>query len=206
MKFDPNHLPVNWFDFAVVIILIFGYSRGRKHGMSVEMMYLLQWIAMIFGAAYAYKPCGDYLAGSTVISHLTCYIIAYLVTLIVIRIVFLLIRRAIGGKLVGSNVFGSGEYYLGMLGGVLRYACILIAVLALLNSRHYTVKEILTREKYINDVYGSDFFPSLHTIQKMVFQDSLLGPPVKKYLSFLLIKPTDPENRQIKTKEPDLPE
>ena len=206
MNFDPNHLPVNWFDFVVFLVLIFGYTRGRKHGMSVEMMYVLQWIAMIFGAAYAYKPAGDYLADNTVLSHLTCYIIAYIVTLGIIRIFFLLIRRAIGGKLVGSNVFGGGEYYLGMIGGVLRYACILIAVMALLNARHYTVKEINTREKYVHDVYGSDFFPGLHSIQKAVFHDSLVGPPVKQYLSFMLIKPTDPENRQIKAKEYNLPE
>ena len=29
-----DKLPINWFDFAVVIILLLGVSRGRKNGMS----------------------------------------------------------------------------------------------------------------------------------------------------------------------------
>jgi len=205
MKFDVANPPINWFDFTVLLVLIFGFTRGRKHGMSVEMMYLLQWIGMIAGAAYAYRPVGDYMEKNTVFSRICCYITVYLITLLVVRIFFQVIRRLVGGKLVGSNVFGGGEYYLGMVAGVLRYACILIAVMALLNARHYTYQEINTREKYINDTYGSSFFPGLHSIQVAVFKDSFVGSTVKQHLPFLLIRPTDTEKKGIKAQQYDLP-
>jgi uncharacterized membrane protein required for colicin V production len=206
MSFDPNHLPVNWVDFAIFLILIFGFTRGRRHGMSVEMMYLLQWIGMITGAAYAYRPAGDYLAQNTVFTRLCCYVTAYLVTLVVIRIGFQILRRLVGGKLVGSNIFGSGEYYLGMVAGVLRFACIIIAAMALLNARHFNRKEILAHDKYEKEVYGSDFFPDLHEVQVQVFKGSFLGSQVGQYLPFLLISPVDHEVKGIKPKQYDLPD
>ena len=46
--------------------------------------------------------------------------------------VFALFKHSVGGKLLGSDVFGRGEYYLGMGSGMLRFGCVLLAVLALL--------------------------------------------------------------------------
>ena len=37
----------NWFDALVVITLLWGLNKGRKHGMSVELMMTLQWIAIV---------------------------------------------------------------------------------------------------------------------------------------------------------------
>jgi uncharacterized membrane protein required for colicin V production len=200
-----GQLPFNWFDISVVVILAIGFTRGRKHGMSEEMMYLAQWIAMIFGAAWAYQPLGDYMVSVSVISRLVCFVTAYIVTGIGIKIFFSLIKRLVGGKLVGSNLFGSAEYYLGMAAGIGRFACILIFFLALLNARHFTVAEIRAKDKYNKDMYGSDFFPDLHDIQSSVFVKSFVGPKIHDHLALLLIKPTDPEDRQIKRKEVELP-
>jgi len=61
-------------------------------------------------------------------------------------------------------------------------------------------------ENFQNDVYGSNFFPTLHSVQSAVFERSLLGPWIKENLSFLLIKPTEPENRQFKQKEFQMPQ
>ena len=46
--------------------------------------------------------------------------------------------------------------------------------------------------KFQNDNYGSQFFPTLSSVQSSVFEKSFLGPQIKKYASFLLIKPTFP--------------
>ena len=76
-------------------------------------------------------------------------------------------------------------------------AASLIAFLALINARLYSSKEIAAREAYQEDVYGSEFFPGLNNLQNDVFEKSFVGPHVKEYLSFLLIKPTPPEDKQL---------
>lgn len=187
-----NH-PFNWFDILVVVVLIIGFTRGRKHGMSVEMMHLFQWVVIIFGATWAYLPGGDYIASTSAISKLTAYITAYIIVAILIKTLFALLKRAVGGKLLGSNLFGAAEYYLGMAAGIARFACILIFSLALLNARFYSAAEIAARTKYNTELYGSNLFPSLQEIQTEVFTKSFVGPLVKKHLSGLLIKPTAPE-------------
>jgi hypothetical protein len=102
---------------------------------------------------------------------------------------------------VGSDVFGSGEYYLGMVAGVVRYICILIFALAFLNARLYTQTEIASDLAFQNDVYGSNFFPKLYTVQDDVFKKSLIGPQIQKELGFLLIKGTPPEQKELKRKK-----
>jgi hypothetical protein len=109
-----------------------------------------------------------------------------------ILIVFAYVNGTVGRKLSGSDTFGKGEFYLAMPAGILRFACVLIALLALLNARLYRTAEIKEMEKFQNDNYGSQFFPTLSSVQSSVFEKSFLGPQIKKYASFLLIKPTFP--------------
>jgi uncharacterized membrane protein required for colicin V production len=198
-------LPFNWFDLLIVVVLFAGLHRGRKHGMSEELISLLKWLAIMFGCALLYQPLGDAIATSSVFNHLTGYLIAYLGVALIIAALFALFKTAIGGKLVGSDVFGRSEFYLGMLAGMVRFCCLLIIGLALLNARAYTSAEIRADVRYQNDVYGSTFFPKLYTVQSQVFDSSLTGPWIKTNLSFLLIKPTEPEKKELKQKEIQLP-
>jgi hypothetical protein len=92
-----------------------------------------------------------------------------------------------------------------MLGGMVRFSCILIAAIALLNARYYNPVEIKADQKYQNDVYGSNFFPTLYEIQSQVFERSLTGPWIRNQLGFLLIKPTAPEVKEFKQKEFSMP-
>ena len=123
---------------------------------------------------------------------------AYSAIALGITVAFWVITKLAKGKLVGSDVFGSGEYYLGMIAGLVRYACILIFALALLNARQYSQKEITDDLKFQNDVYGSNFFPKLYTVQADVFQNSFVGPHIRDSLGFLLIKSTSPEVKQMR--------
>ncbi len=56
-----------------------------------------------------------------------------------------------------------------------------------------------------NDMYGSNYFPTWHTAQEVVFERSLAGPWIKSHLGFLLIKPTKPEDKSYHQKEANLP-
>jgi uncharacterized membrane protein required for colicin V production len=192
------NLPFNWFDLLVIVVVVVGLSRGRKHGMSEELVSLLKWLTILFGCAFLYQPVGNMIATSSVFNTLSGYLIAYLGIALIIAALFAVFKTTIGGKLIGSDAFGRSEFYLGMLAGMVRFSCLLIVGLALLNARAYTTAEIRADTKYQNDVYGSTFFPKLYSVQAQVFDNSLAGPWIKTNLSFLLIKPTEPETKEIR--------
>ena len=84
-------------------------------------------------------------------------------------------------------------------------AAMLLAALALLNARYFTPAEVRDMENFQNDVYGANYFPTWHSAQEVVFERSLTGPWIRANLGFLLIKPTQPENKQYHQKDAALP-
>src|SRR5690349_20551111 len=128
-----DNLPFNWFDVFLLIWLGMGIFRGRKRGMSEELITFLHWMAIVVDSSIAYQPVAGLLRGVMQISQLTAYIVGYLLSAGCVATVFLLIKRSLGGKLLGSDVFGKSEYYLGMPAGMLRFICMLITALAILN-------------------------------------------------------------------------
>jgi uncharacterized membrane protein required for colicin V production len=200
-----DKLPFNWFDLVLVAVLIMGIFRGRKRGMSEELMPVLQWVTIIIVCSIAYQPLGDWLAVVSLLNRLSSYVVAYLVIAVGVSLAFVLFKRLFHGKLIGSDAFGRGEYYLGMPAGMLRFGCILLAGLALLNAPFYTPQQIQAYKEYQMKNFDSEFFPGLQTLQANVFEESLIGPAIKKHLPFLLIKPTKSERKEIKRKEWSLP-
>jgi uncharacterized membrane protein required for colicin V production len=190
-------MPFNWFDIAILIVLFVGLHRGRKHGMSEEVVLVVKWLAIIVLGGLGYGIVGDIISGNTVFTRLSAYMAGYIAIALFIAVTFLVIKKMANGKLVGSDVFGSGEYYLGMVAGVVRYTCILIFALAFLNAPLYTRAEIDADLKFQNDVYGSNFFPKLYTVQSDVFENSLIGPYIQKELGFLLIRSTPRETKEM---------
>src|SRR6266496_23221 len=177
----------NWFDLVAVAVLIVGFFVGRKRGMSLELLSMLQWLSIVFVGALACDPFGRMMAEFSGLNPTLTYITAYLLIAIGIKVFFVLIRRMTGEKLVSQAVFGNLEYYLGMSAGVVRFACILLFGLALLNARQVTKKELEAQLKYQKDWAGSIYFPPFGTIQQAVFEDSLTGRAVKQFLSAQLI-------------------
>ena len=42
-----NAMSFNWFDMVVVVVLGFGLFRGRRNGMSKELIPLLEWLVLV---------------------------------------------------------------------------------------------------------------------------------------------------------------
>lgn len=185
-------LPFNWFDLIVAAVLVLGVFRGRKHGMSEELLPLLQWLIAVVGGALVYKPLGKLLAQSMPVSLLLAYIISYLIIIIALQIVFSWMKRMVGEKLFASDLFGGLEYYLGMLAGAIRFACILLTVLAVLNARYVSPEELAADAKMQQESFGDISFPTLGRIQGEVFKKSFSGKFVHKYLDQQLIAATSP--------------
>lgn len=206
MNTTLDRLPINLFDLVLLVVLTAGIMRGRKHGMSEELIKLLQWLAILFGCAFIYEWGSEVFGEFTsVFSRLARYILVYVTVGLLIVGVFALVKRGLGGKLLGSDVFGRTEYYLGMVSGMVRFSCMLLVGLALLNARYFSPTEVRAMQKYDDYYYGSSFFPGLHSMQQVVFEQSLTGPWIKKNLDWLLIKPTEPDKSQFKQKEFEVP-
>ena len=206
MNTSLDQLPINLFDLVVILVLAAGIYRGRRHGMSEELLGLCTWLAILFGCAALYQPGAELLGQFTsMFGRLSLYLMAYVGAALLILLLFVGIRRALGGKLLGSDIFGRSEYYLGMASGLVRCTCILLAALALLNARYFSPTEVRAMEKFQDDVYGSNFFPTLQSLQSTVFDKSLTGPWIKRNLDFLLIKPTEPEKRELHKKDAVFP-
>ena len=201
-----DQLPFNFFDALLVAVLFSGIARGRKNGMSEELLGLIQWLAVLIGCAVTYEQGGNLIGQFTsMFGLLTCYLLAYVGGALLILLVFGGIKRSLGGKLLGSDIFGRSEYYLGMASGLVRWTCILLAALALLNARYYNPTEVRAMEKFQDEVDGSNFFPTLQSVQSTVFDKSLTGPWIKKNLGFLLIKPTEPDRGELHQKDAAFP-
>ncbi len=187
MKPTTFDFSYNWFDLVAMAILIVGFFVGRKRGMSLELLTVLQWVSIVFVAALACDPFGRMMSDYSGLNPTLTYITAYLLTAIGIKVLFVLIRRMTGEKLVTRAVFGNLEYYLGMGAGVVRFACILLFGLALLNAKQYTKAEIKAKLEHQQDWAGSIYFPPFGVIQQTIFEESLTGRAVKQFLSAQLI-------------------
>jgi len=186
MKHDFG-LSFNWFDLLVLALLVIGVVIGRKRGMSLELLTVLQWLGIVFGGAIACEPLGRMLAELSGISPVITYLTAYLLAALVIKILFVMLRRMAGEKLVAKDVFGRTEYYLGMVAGLVRFACIILFVLALMNAKQVSKEELAAQLRYQQDWAGSIYFPPFGVIQRALFEESLTGRAVKQYLSAQLI-------------------
>jgi uncharacterized membrane protein required for colicin V production len=193
---------LNWFDAVVVLVLGFGLFRGRRNGMSKEILPLFQWLAVILVSGLFYGTVTQLIAKMVKLDPLISNLLAYTTLAAVVFLFFSLINRTVGLKLFGSNLFGSAEYYIGIPSGMVRYGCILIFALAFLNARHYTAAQIEDSNKYQERWYGAHFFPDLYTVQSQVFEKSFTGPYIRKYLGVLLIEPTATGGHQA---VPDVP-
>jgi uncharacterized membrane protein required for colicin V production len=193
----------NWFDVALVLVVLFGFWRGRRNGMTKEVLPVLQWLAMVIAGALGYQPLGRLLIdqgwiksvfGKSVTEETAAFITSYLLIVIAVFIVFSFVKHHLKPRLEGSNFFGSSEYYFGMVSGVLRYLCMVIFALALLNAPYYSLADIMAAKAYSNRWFGGglagysgDFFPTVSEVQISVFKESLAGPFLKDNLSVLLI-------------------
>jgi uncharacterized membrane protein required for colicin V production len=204
----PGKLLFNWFDVALLLIAGFGFWRGRRNGMTKEILPVAQWLAMVITAGFCNQMLGDWLRQQGVIKSVfgkainektAAYLSAYLIIATVVFILFSLIKRWLKPRLEGSNLFGSSEYYFGMISGIIRYLCILIFGLAILNAPYYSLADIMAAKAYNNRWFGGglsgysgDFFPTVSELQVTIFKDSLAGPVIHSNLSPLLVNSVPP--------------
>jgi uncharacterized membrane protein required for colicin V production len=187
--FDEINKVIGWFDLVVIVVIIIGIWRGKKRGMSLELLDLGQWLLIIFFGAATYKSLSYVIANIVPFGTLTLRIISYLLIASFIKLMVTISKNTIGGKVVEGDIFGFFEYYLGMIAGGLRFSCILIFAMAILNAPYYSQEELTKWQQLQQQNFGSITFPTISSIQSDVFLSSWTGKTIKSKAPFLLIEP-----------------
>jgi hypothetical protein len=156
-----------------------------------------KWVSLLLVCAASYGAAGTLVASTGLFDLLSSYLLCYLAIAAVVFLAFTILERRLAPKLVGSDIFGRSEYFLGMGFGLVRFLSVFFVGLALLNAREFTRPELLKEQKYQEDNYGSDLFPGLHSLQAAVFERSLTGAFIKDDLGFLLIRPTPVDEETV---------
>src|ERR1043165_1318031 len=109
---DLGKFSLTWFDLLVLGLIAFGIWRGRKRGMSEELLDVFQWLCIVVLGALTYRSFGQLIASAVKFPPFYANITAYAAIALIIKTVFGVLKRAAGEKLVQSDAFGSYEYYL----------------------------------------------------------------------------------------------
>lgn len=187
-------LNFNLFDLLFAAILAAGLLIGRRHGLTQEFFRVVKWLVLVATCSLLYAPVGALIGAQGFFDPFSANLIAYLGLALTVFLVFSMVQAKLGKKLSGTDAFGRSEYYLGMGSGLLRYGCMLVVLLALLNARAYTPRELKQQERYTEQNWGSNIFPTLHGLQVAIFEGSFTGTFARNYCGFLLITPTNPED------------
>jgi uncharacterized membrane protein required for colicin V production len=188
----PKNLNANWFDFVLVLVIAVGILRGRKRGMSEELLDVFQWLGIVVGCGFAYRPLGIFVAGYTHLGVNAAFVLAYLFVAIVISLLFAGIKRMMGEKLLHGDTFGRFEYYLGMMAGALRFACVVLVILAFLHSIYISDAERAATARMQAENFGTITLPTVGSLQHGIFFESASGKFIRKNLGDELIQPVPP--------------
>jgi uncharacterized membrane protein required for colicin V production len=196
-----KNLPFGYFDVIVLMWLLVGLLRGRKQGMTQELLPMSYWVSTVLLAGFFNQPLAglirEYTRGA--FSVLWSGIVAYALIALSLALVFAWFKHLLGDKLTGSDVFGRCEYYLGMASGVLRFAAMLLVLLAFMHSRVITRHELddinAQMKKNLEDIHPPRYIYG--SIEQLIFSQSLSGSFVQNDLSDLLIPTVAPPERPI---------
>jgi uncharacterized membrane protein required for colicin V production len=182
----------NYFDGVVLVWLIIGLFVGRKKGMSQELLPLMQWIGIIVAGAFLYWPLSPFIHQYLQISTLWSCITGYLLVALGVHLIYKWFKQMFAEKLVEKDPFGRSEFYLGMVSGVLRYACMVLFAMALLNSRIESAAEKAQTEKFQAANFSDIRFPTYGEFQEDVLFKSFAGKLVESHLKPVLIAAVAP--------------
>jgi uncharacterized membrane protein required for colicin V production len=192
-------ISVGWVDFLTILVLCIGFVRGRKRGLSEELLDTLQWLIIVIAGAFFYRQVASILGQRPVLGLLSYYVLSYIIIAMLVKMVFMFIKKHVGQKVVESDMFGAFEYYGGMTAGCVRWSCMYLFAISLLHAPYYSPEALAARKKAVEYNYGSDFFPSINKIQADVFKTSLTGRGAQQYLAILLLAPASNESRSLRS-------
>lgn len=156
---------MNWIDFIIIILLVFGLARGFINGFIKELASLLALILGIWGAikfsTFTAGKLYDYFDMTGQYVGIIAFLITFVIIVIVIHFIGLLVD-----KFVDKISLGVLNSLLGLVFGVFKTALILSVIFTVLNA--FDAKHHFLPRKQIEDsrLYNSiaDIAPALFPI------------------------------------------
>jgi uncharacterized membrane protein required for colicin V production len=192
------HLVFSWVDFLTVLVLMVGIMRGRKRGLSEELLDTVQWVAIVVAAGLFYRPLAALIGTNPILSPVTYGIVSYILIALVIKLVFTMLKKQFGQKLVDSDVFGRVEFYFGMIAGSVRWTCIYLFFLSILHAPTYSDSYRAQKAKSDEYNFGDISFPSIMSLQDEVYKVSYTGKYSAIYLAPVLMDSTGGDSKQLR--------
>jgi uncharacterized membrane protein required for colicin V production len=177
----------NYVDIIAIVWLLIGLWRGRKRGLSQELLPTAQWIGIVVVCGLFYWPLSQFLRPYTKFTVLWSNISAYFLIAVGIHVIYLWFKQMLAAKLVEKDAFGRAEYYLGMVAGVVRFACMMLVAMALMNSRVATAAELAETKKFQERWFSDIKFPTYGEFQHDVIDGSFTGNLVEATCKSILI-------------------
>lgn len=153
---------MNWIDFVIIILLVFGLARGFIDGFIKELASLLALIVGIWGAikfsAFTAEKLYDYFDMTGNYVGIVAFLITFVIIVIIIHFIGVLVDN-----LVKTLSLGFLNRLLGVVFGVFKTALILSVIFVVLNAidaKHpFLPKETIARSKFYNPI--ADIAPAI---------------------------------------------
>src|SRR5258706_4647505 len=98
-----ENLPFGWFDVVLLAMIGVGVLRGRKHGMTKEVLPMFEWVAIVLLGGLAYEMVGQMFVNFARLGILGAYIGGYLSLALLVILVFVVLKKMLMPRLTGSN-------------------------------------------------------------------------------------------------------
>jgi len=156
---------MNWIDFIIIILLVFGLARGFINGFIKELASLLALILGIWGAIKFSSFTAERLYDYFDMTGKYVGIIAFLVTFVIIVIIVHFIGLLID-KFADKVSLGFLNSVLGLVFGVFKSALILSVIFVVLNAidakHHFLPRETIENSRLYNPI--ADIAPAIFPI------------------------------------------
>lgn len=156
---------MNYIDFIIIILLVFGLARGFINGFIKELASLLALILGIWGAikfsAFTAGRLYDYFDMTGQYVGIIAFMITFVIIVIIIHFIGLLVD-----KFVETISLGFLNSLLGLVFGVFKTALILSVIFVILNAidakHHFLPEEKIEQSKFYNPI--ADIAPVLFPV------------------------------------------
>ena len=156
---------MNWIDFIIIILLVFGLARGFMNGFIKELASLLALILGIWGAikfsTFTAAKLYDYFDMTGQYVGIIAFLITFVIIVIIIHFIGLLVD-----KFVEKISLGVLNSLLGLVFGVFKTALILSVIFTVLNAfdakHHFLPRKQIEDSRLYNPI--ADIAPAIFPI------------------------------------------
>jgi membrane protein required for colicin V production len=123
---------LNWYDFVVIVALLYGVWSGLRAGLTGEIIRVIGLVLMIVLAAEFYLPAGNWLQAHSRLGEEPAYLIAFVSIAVVVHLIALAARLATHKQMQKLKFAAMVENVGGSFAGVIRMAVIMMWLTVLL--------------------------------------------------------------------------